>query len=61
MKTKNEDKIYQRPISLQLPDDYVPHPMHDIIATLIASALNMTLQLTRKIIEFNNYKVTKHH
>ena len=38
-----ENKIYHGPVILQSPGYYVPHPMHDIIVTVIASALNMTL------------------
>ena len=35
--------MYLGPFIFQTAADYVPHPMHDIIATLIASGLNMTL------------------
>ena len=35
--------IYRTPITLQLHANYVPHPMHHIIPTLIASALNVSL------------------
>ena len=53
---------FHAPFIFQTSTDYVPHPMHGIVVTLIASDLSMTLNSILKIfnnVELQSYKMSQ--